>query len=104
MACEFGYGDASFQLAIEDALLQKPAYTCNSGFQPDKSCRLPACIFDQAGCPLDGTGSPQRVRPVADKMPVLHLWHPVEAESIGTLNLHIHKLPNKFVAFACWSL
>src|SRR6476620_5764718 len=53
MACEFGYGDASFQLAIEDALL------------------------------LQG--------------------HPVEAESIGTLNSHIHKLPNKFVAFACWS-
>ena len=91
MACEFGYGGASFQLAIARAQLQNPAYTCNSGFQPDKSCRLPACIFDQAGCPLDGKG----------KMPVLHLWHPVEAEPVGTLDSHIHKLPNKFLAFAC---
>ena len=45
-----------------------------------------------AGCPLAGTG----------KMPVLHLWHPVEAESVGALNSHIHKLPNEFLAFACW--
>src|SRR4029077_1062683 len=101
-ACEFGYGEASFQPAIARAQLQKPAYTCNSGFQPDKSCRLPACIFDQAGCLLDGTGSPRRVRPVADKMPVLHLWRPVEAESVGALNSNIHKLPYEFLAFACW--
>src|SRR4029077_13222098 len=45
-----------------------------------------------AGCPLAGTG----------KMPLLHLWQPVEAESVGALNSHIHKLPNKFLAFACW--
>src|SRR6478672_149895 len=51
---------------------------------------LPACIFDQAGCPLDGTG----------KMPLLHLWRPVEAESVGALNSNIHKLPDKFLAFA----
>src|SRR5438552_12161125 len=52
LACDFGYGDASFQLAIEYALLQQ--------------------------------------------------GHPVEAESVGALNSHIHKLPNKFLAFACW--
>jgi hypothetical protein len=52
VACDFGYGGASFQLAIEKALLQQ--------------------------------------------------GQPVEAESIGTLNSHIHKLPNKFLAFACW--
>src|SRR5882724_90711 len=52
LACEFGYGDASFQLAIEYALLQQ--------------------------------------------------GHPVEAESVGALNSHFHKLPNKFLAFACW--
>src|SRR6478609_4415352 len=51
---------------------------------------LPACIFDQAGCPLDRTG----------KMPVLRLWRSVEAESVGALNSHIHKLPDKFLAFA----
>src|ERR1700748_2500061 len=50
IACEFGYGNASFQLAIEHVLLQQ--------------------------------------------------GHPVEAESIGALNSHIHKLPDKFLAFA----
>src|ERR1041385_1360717 len=45
MACDFGYGGATFQLAIEDALLE------------------------------------QR--------------HPIEAEPIGALNLHIHKLPKE---------
>src|SRR4029077_15216933 len=54
MACEFGYGEASFQPAIEDALLQQ--------------------------------------------------GHAIEAESVGALNSHIHKLANKFLAFACWSL
>ena len=54
MACDFGYDDASFQLAIEDALLE------------------------------------QR--------------HPVEAEPVGALNLHIHKLPKEFLAIDCWAL
>jgi hypothetical protein len=54
VACDFGYGGASFQLAIEKALLQQ--------------------------------------------------GQPIEAESIGTLNSHIHKLPNKLLGFACWSL
>ena len=35
-------------------------------------------------------------------MPELHLWHPVEAESVGALNSHIHKLPNSFLGFAYW--
>src|SRR5215472_14012526 len=52
MACDFGYGDASFQLAIEDALLE------------------------------------QR--------------HPVEAEPIGALNSHVHKITNEFLAFVCF--
>jgi hypothetical protein len=51
IACEFGYGNASFQPAIEDALLQH--------------------------------------------------WYPVEAESVGALNSHINKLPNKFFVIAC---
>src|SRR5215831_14242243 len=54
IACDFGYGDSSFQLAIEDALLE------------------------------------QR--------------HPVEAEPVGALNLHIHKLPKEFLAIDCWAL
>ena len=52
MACEFGYGEASFQPAIEDALLQQ--------------------------------------------------GHAIEAESVGALNSHIHKLPYEFLACACW--
>src|ERR1044071_8310519 len=91
MACDFGYGGASFQLAIARSQLQKLPYTCNSSFRPDKSCKLPAYIFDQVGRSLDETG----------RMPVLHLWRPVEAESISALYSHIHKLPNKFLAFAC---
>jgi len=51
MACEFGYGEASFQPAIEDALLQQ--------------------------------------------------GHAIEAESVGVLNSHINKLPNKFFVIAC---
>ena len=54
MACDFGYGDASFQLAIEDASLE------------------------------------QRRR--------------VQAEPVGALNLHIHKLPKVFLAIDCWAL
>ena len=54
MACEFGYGDASFQLAIEGALLEE--------------------------------------------------GHPVEAESVGALYSHIHKLPKEFLAIDCRAL
>src|SRR5512140_2127275 len=92
MACEFGYGGASFQLAIEDAQLQKLAHPRNSGFQPDDSCRLPACVVDRQDAPVAQTG----------KMPVVHLRHPEEAESVGALNSHMQKLPNKFLACARW--
>ena len=39
-------------------------------------------LREQAGCPFDDTGSPRRVRPVADKMPVLRS-RPPTAESNG---------------------
>src|SRR5215211_6785190 len=101
MACEFGYGDASFQLAIARAQLQNlptvvtqaSSLTSHAGFQRAFSSSHDARSTEQAKCPLDRTG----------KMPVLHLCRPVEAEAVGPLNSHIYKLPNKFLTFGCWS-
>src|SRR4029077_2669561 len=58
--------------------------------QPDEPCRLPACVVDRQDARSQGICK------------MLHLWHPIEAESVGALNSHIHKLANEFLAFACW--
>src|SRR6476660_9290567 len=90
LACDFGYGDASFQPAIEYALLQRlpilvtqaSSLTSHAGFQRALSTgRMPARRNRQDACVT---------------------WDPVEAEPVGALNSHIHKLPNKFLGFACW--
>jgi hypothetical protein len=58
MKCEFGYGDASFQLAIEDAQIQKlftpvtqaSSLTSNAGFQREFSTSQDARSTEQARC------------------------------------------------------
>jgi hypothetical protein len=71
--------------SLPTPVTQASSLTRHAGFQ--------RALFDRQNAPLAGTG----------KMRVLHLWHPVEAESVGALNSHINKLPNKFFAVACWS-
>ena len=70
--------------SLPTPVTQASSLTRHAGFQ--------RALFDRQNAPLAGTG----------KMRVLHLWHPVETEPISTFDSHIHKLPDKFLAFACW--